>query len=319
MAALVLVVAGTTDYLDGYLARRWHQISRLGQLLDPLADRLYIVTTLLGLALRSIIPWWLVVVLLARELVLAACLPVLRRHGLVALPVHFLGKAATFTLLLAFPLLLVGAGSGTLDTVARSVGWALVVWGTALYWWVGAALPRAAAHARPLPCRSLAGPVAGVFRALATLDRPRRPLSWTFPPHRTHETGGHVPRGPALHRRPRVGARHGDHVVVGITDYAQDALGDIVYVDLPEVGSALTSASRAARSSHQERERDLRAGGRRGRRAQRRAGAGTRARQRRSLRRGLARAHRPADPAAVGALLDAAATRPCYRTLTTGG
>lgn len=135
LALLVLMFAGFTDWLDGYLARRWNQISRLGQLLDPAADRLYIAATLLGLALRGIVPWWFVAVLVARDVVLLCCLPVLRRHGLVALPVHFLGKAATFNLLYAFPLLLLGDADGWLGSAARSLGWAFAVWGAALYWW----------------------------------------------------------------------------------------------------------------------------------------------------------------------------------------
>ena len=133
----LLMVSGFTDYLDGVLARRLHQISRLGQLLDPLADRLYIIATLLGLALRDIVPWWLVVALLARDVVLAATLPILRHLGYGPLPVHFLGKAATFNLLYAFPLLLLGDGSGALAQVARVVGWAFAIWGSALYWWAG--------------------------------------------------------------------------------------------------------------------------------------------------------------------------------------
>ncbi len=133
----LLMVSGFTDYLDGVLARRLHQISRLGQLLDPLADRLYIIATLLGLALRDIVPWWLVIALLARDVVLAATLPILRHLGYGPLPVHFLGKAATFNLLYAFPLLLLGDGAGALALVARVVGWAFAIWGSALYWWAG--------------------------------------------------------------------------------------------------------------------------------------------------------------------------------------
>ena len=136
-AVVLLMVSGFTDYLDGVLARRLHQISRLGQLLDPLADRLYIIATLLGLALRDIVPWWLVIALLARDAVLAATLPILRRLGYGPLPVHFLGKAATFNLLYAFPLLLLGDGTSTLALVARVVGWAFAIWGSALYWWAG--------------------------------------------------------------------------------------------------------------------------------------------------------------------------------------
>lgn len=137
-AVLLLMVSGFTDYLDGWIARRWRQISRVGQLLDPAADRLYIVATLLGLGLRGIVPWWLVGLLVGRDLVLAATLPALRRIGRGPLPVHYLGKAATFNLLYAFPLLLLGGYSGTPALVARVLGWAFAIWGTGLYWWAGA-------------------------------------------------------------------------------------------------------------------------------------------------------------------------------------
>ena len=140
-AFVVLALSAVTDYLDGMIARALGQISRLGQLLDPLADRLYIAATLLGLAIRAIIPWWLVVVLLARDLILAVVLALLKRRGITGLPVHFLGKAATFCLLCGLPLLLLGAGaSGTglgLAELARDLGWAFTLWGTALYWWAG--------------------------------------------------------------------------------------------------------------------------------------------------------------------------------------
>lgn len=137
LAVLVLMVAGFTDWLDGQLARAWHQRSRLGQMLDPVADRFYILATLLGLAIRDIIPWWLVAVLVARDCVIALLVPVLKTRGYSSLPVHFLGKAATFSLLYAFPLVLLGAGDSSLAMVARVVGWAFALWGTGLYWWAG--------------------------------------------------------------------------------------------------------------------------------------------------------------------------------------
>lgn len=136
-ALLVLMLSGVTDYLDGKIARRFGLVSRLGQLLDPLADRLYILTTLLGLGWRDIIPWWLVIALLGREVMLLGLLAVLRRHGYLALPVHFVGKAATFCLLYAFPLLLLADGSGTVAEVARAIGWGFAWWGTGLYWVAG--------------------------------------------------------------------------------------------------------------------------------------------------------------------------------------
>lgn len=141
-AIAVLMASGFTDYLDGTLARRWGQESRLGQLLDPAADRLYILTTLLGLAYRDVLPWWLVGALVARDLLLTATLPVLASHGHGPLQVSFLGKAATFNLLYAFPLVLLGAGDGALASVAGPIGWAFAWWGTALYWWTALAYLR---------------------------------------------------------------------------------------------------------------------------------------------------------------------------------
>lgn len=136
-ALVVLACAGASDYLDGVLARRWNQVSRLGQLLDPAADRLYIFATLVGLSYRDIVPVWLAVLLVSRDAILTACIPILHRHGYGPLPVHFLGKAATFNLLYAFPLLLLGDGDTVVALVAKTVGWAFAIWGSALYWWAG--------------------------------------------------------------------------------------------------------------------------------------------------------------------------------------
>jgi cardiolipin synthase len=137
IAVLVLMALGITDYLDGYLARRLGQASRLGALLDPAVDRLYILAAVTGLGLRDVIPIWLALLLPARDLLLWTLVPFLRRRGQSALPVHFLGKAATAALLYAFPLLLLGHGTGPLAEGARVLGWAFTWWGTALYWWAG--------------------------------------------------------------------------------------------------------------------------------------------------------------------------------------
>lgn len=137
LALAVLMVAGLTDWLDGWLARRLDQRSTLGQVLDPVADRLYILAVVVGLLLRDIIPWWVAVALPLRDLLLWGLVPFLRTRGYSALPVHFLGKAATFNLLYAFPLLLLGEGTGVLPTLASVFGWAFAWWGIALYWWAG--------------------------------------------------------------------------------------------------------------------------------------------------------------------------------------
>ena len=136
-ALALLVLAGITDWLDGAIARATGQTSKLGAMLDPLADRLYIAATLLGLAVRSIIPWWLVGLLVLRELMLLALVPLLRRRGLLALPVTVTGKAATFCLMWGFPFLLLGSVGGSVGTAAMACGWAFALWGTGLYWWAG--------------------------------------------------------------------------------------------------------------------------------------------------------------------------------------
>lgn len=134
----VLAVSGLTDYLDGFLARRLRQASVFGAGLDPAADRLFILSTLLGLAYRDLVPWWLVVLIVARDVALViVTAPTLRRLGLRHLPVHFLGKAATFNLLYAFPLILLGEGDSGPALLARITGWAFAWWGTGLYWWAG--------------------------------------------------------------------------------------------------------------------------------------------------------------------------------------
>ena len=137
LALVVLMVAGITDFLDGWLARRLDQFSPLGEILDPVADRLYILAVVVGLFLRDIIPWGVALALPLRDLLLWGLVPFLRTRGFSALPVHYLGKAATFNLLYAFPLLLLGEGTGVVPTLARVFGWAFAWWGIGLYWWAG--------------------------------------------------------------------------------------------------------------------------------------------------------------------------------------
>jgi cardiolipin synthase len=146
-AILLLMAAGASDYFDGLIARKYGLFTRLGQLLDPLADRLYILATLLALVYRDGLPLWWALTLIGRDGVLSLCLPVLRRYGYGPLPVHFLGKAATFNLLYAFPMLLAALPRGDADgllgdgsllaTVFRPLGWAFATWGSVLYLWAG--------------------------------------------------------------------------------------------------------------------------------------------------------------------------------------
>jgi cardiolipin synthase len=134
-AIAVLFTSGFTDWLDGYLARRLKQFSRLGELLDPLADRLYIVAALVALWLREIVPTWVVVVLVGRDVVMAMVLGYLKRRGITGVPVHFVGKAATMNLLYALPLALLGTFAGAFGHIAHVFAWAFILWGIAMYWY----------------------------------------------------------------------------------------------------------------------------------------------------------------------------------------
>jgi cardiolipin synthase len=136
-ALLVLALAGISDWLDGKIARAWNQTSRLGAVLDPLADRLYIFAALLGLVVRDIVPWWLMGILVLRDVLILGALPLLRHFGYGPLPVNFAGKAATLCLLYSFPLLFIAGYESIVADVARIIGWAFALWGTALYWWAG--------------------------------------------------------------------------------------------------------------------------------------------------------------------------------------
>ena len=137
LALIILTLSGITDYLDGKIARKFGLVSRVGQLLDPIADRLYIVSTLLCLAWREIIPWWVVIVLFAREAFMAVVVLIAKKHGWNGLPVHFVGKAATFNLLYAFPLLLLADGDGAVAAAAQPIAWGFAWWGIVLYWVAG--------------------------------------------------------------------------------------------------------------------------------------------------------------------------------------
>ncbi|MBX3311109.1 MAG: CDP-alcohol phosphatidyltransferase family protein [Cryobacterium sp.] len=137
LALIVLIVSSATDYLDGVLARRLNQVSRLGQLLDPAADRFFIFATLIGLAVRGIVPWWLVAVIVGRDALLVVIGITLANFGYGPLPVHHIGKIATFCLFYALPILMIGQAFPVADYISSPIGWAFALWGAFLYWWAG--------------------------------------------------------------------------------------------------------------------------------------------------------------------------------------
>jgi cardiolipin synthase len=138
LALLTLIVCSATDYLDGVLARRLNQVTRLGQLLDPAADRLFIFATVIGLAVRGIVPWWFVALVVGRDVALLALGIVMANFGFGPLPVHHLGKLATFCLFYALPILMIGQAFPVVAWATNPIGWAFAIWGAFLYWWAGA-------------------------------------------------------------------------------------------------------------------------------------------------------------------------------------
>lgn len=131
----ILMFTGASDWADGKIARLMNQSSRLGELLDPLVDRIYMVTVPIAFGLRHFVPWWIVAVLIGRDLLLAATLPALRSRGLTSLPVTYIGKAATFGLMSGFPLILLGQFGSLWSRVVLAIGWGFLIWGLVMYLW----------------------------------------------------------------------------------------------------------------------------------------------------------------------------------------
>lgn len=136
-ALIVIIVSSLSDFLDGIIARRFSQITKLGQVLDPAADRLFIFAAVIALAVREVVPWWVVAVIVGRDVFLAVLGLVLARRGYGPLPVHHLGKLATFALFYALPILVLGQAFPAAQPVSDPIGWAFTLWGAFLYWWAG--------------------------------------------------------------------------------------------------------------------------------------------------------------------------------------
>jgi cardiolipin synthase (CMP-forming) len=144
-SGLVLTaLVGATDWVDGWLARRIGQVSRVGQLLDPFADRMLIASVAIALLVRGVLPWPALALLIGRDLLLLAGWPLLKRRGVEPPEVVWVGKAATFDLLLALPLLVMGATTWVVAPVAHTLGLALLWLGVVLYYVAGVVYVRMA-------------------------------------------------------------------------------------------------------------------------------------------------------------------------------
>jgi cardiolipin synthase len=133
LAFVVLTIGAISDYFDGKVARYLKQESALGAMLDPTIDRLYIAATVIALVVSGVVPLWLLILLISRDLWMTVILALKKSQGTGVFEVTFLGKAATFNLLYAFPFLLV-AGDNGVGQVFFIAGWGFAIWGVALYW-----------------------------------------------------------------------------------------------------------------------------------------------------------------------------------------
>ncbi|HEX2130393.1 MAG TPA: CDP-alcohol phosphatidyltransferase family protein [Actinophytocola sp.] len=136
-ALAILVYAGVSDWADGKIARLFNQTSRYGAVLDPAADRLYTLATVVAFVARDIVPWWIAAILVGRDVLVGVCIWALGRRGFGPPEVTYIGKAATFNLLYAMPLLLLAQGSSDFATIARPIAYAFAIWGGALFVWSG--------------------------------------------------------------------------------------------------------------------------------------------------------------------------------------
>jgi len=132
LSLVVLVVGAISDYFDGKVARALHQESKLGAMLDPTIDRAYIAATVIALVINDVVPLWLLLVLVGRDIWVAFALLIKRRNGSGVFEVTFLGKAATFNLLYAFPFLLLAGETGA-GRIFSIIGWTFAIWGVGLY------------------------------------------------------------------------------------------------------------------------------------------------------------------------------------------
>ncbi|MGH2774639.1 MAG: CDP-alcohol phosphatidyltransferase family protein [Actinomycetota bacterium] len=134
-AAVVLYGAGAwTDFFDGYLARRLGQVTELGKLLDPLADRVFIVALALALVAVDALPWWLAAAIVLRDVVLLGVWPLFERRGVGRIQVSFMGKTATASLLFGLTWLAVSETDFEWATFSAIVGMVFVVAGAILYY-----------------------------------------------------------------------------------------------------------------------------------------------------------------------------------------
>jgi cardiolipin synthase len=152
IAAWLLATLGATDWIDGFVARRWHQVSNVGKILDPVADRILVITGLLCVAAAAGVPWWFALTTLARELIVSILTLVLASMGAARIDVLWWGKVSTFALMTSYPLFLLTtnprhAALQPWQHDARDVCWVIGLMGLTLSWIVLFGYVKPALHA----------------------------------------------------------------------------------------------------------------------------------------------------------------------------
>jgi cardiolipin synthase (CMP-forming) len=163
-AAVVLYALGAlTDFFDGFIARRLGQVSEIGKLLDPLADRIFIIALALALVAQGALPWWLATAIVVRDVVLLSLLPLLERRGSGRIAVNFTGKTATAFLLFGLTWLAISETDFVSASFSEAVGLVFTIAGTVLYY-VAAGMYARTALAR---IQAAGSPLEGVERSEA--------------------------------------------------------------------------------------------------------------------------------------------------------
>ncbi|MGH9068474.1 MAG: CDP-alcohol phosphatidyltransferase family protein [Acidimicrobiales bacterium] len=157
-AASLLAFLGATDWVDGWFARRFGQVSTVGKVLDPTADRALLAAGVIGAVVVGAVPLWLFAVVVAREVLVSAAVLGLAASGSARIDVIWVGKAGAFALMFALPLFLFGHSWLPWRQIPEDLAWAFVAPGLACSWWAaGSYVP----HARRALARGRSGRRAG--------------------------------------------------------------------------------------------------------------------------------------------------------------
>jgi len=156
-AAILLAVLGATDWVDGFVARRYGQVSTVGKVLDPVADRVLVVTAVIAIIVHGAVPVWFGVATLAREVVVSGAVLLLASLGAARIDVLWIGKAGTFALMFAYPAFLLSYGTAGWQEPIRVVAWLTGTVGLVLAWAAAASYVPVAKRALADGRRSRAG------------------------------------------------------------------------------------------------------------------------------------------------------------------